>query len=220
MARQPAHSPLKARKGTATTHSGQATAARILDVARELLMADGAGELSMRNLANRAGLHLNNVQYYFPKRDDLVQALIVDTGERYQRAYDELNGATDDPLERFQAILRFNLNDSFNPQTRRLFLQLWALLSTLDPKTGRLLGKLYDINISQLGASLARIHPHESEADIRHRATLVAALTEGLMVVHGRTESKSKDRRLIEHAFTMAMDVAVHRSLESLAAQS
>jgi AcrR family transcriptional regulator len=217
MARQPPHSPLKARKGTATTHSGKATAARILDVARELLMAEGAGELSMRNLANRAGLHLNNVQYYFPKRDDLVQALIVDTGERYQRAYDEmLNGATDDPLERFQAILRFNLNDSFNPQTRQLFLQLWALLSTLDPKTGRLLGKLYDINISQLGASLARIHPHESDAEIRHRATLVAALTEGLMVVHGRTESKAKDRRLIEYAYAMAMDVAVRRSLDSL----
>lgn len=215
MARQPTKTPVKARTGTATTHSGKATAARILDVARELLMAEGAGELSMRNLANRAGLHLNNVQYYFPKRDDLVQALIIDTGERYQRAYDELNGATDDPLERFQAILRFNLNDSFNPQTRQLFLQLWALLSTLDPKTGRLLGQLYDINISQLGASLARIHPHESEAEIRHRATLVAALTEGLMVVHGRTESKAKDRRLIEHAFNMAMDVAVHRTAQS-----
>jgi AcrR family transcriptional regulator len=218
MARQPAQPRVKARKGTATTDSGKATAARILEVARELLMTRGAAELSMRNIATRAGLHLNNVQYYFPKRDDLVQALIVDIGERYQRAYDEmLNGTTDDPLERFQAIVRFNLHDGFNPRTRQLFVQLWALLSTVDRNTGRLLGKLYDMNISQLSVSLARIHPQESEADIRHRATLVAALTEGLMIVHGPAESK-KDRRLIEHGYAMALDVAVRRSLDSLVA--
>ncbi len=219
MARHPTRSPLKARKGTATTDSGKATAARILDVARELLTTEGASELSMRNIAARAGLHLNNVQYYFPKRDDLVQALILDIGERYQRAHDEMLQETpDDPLERFQAIVRFNLLDTFNPQTRQLFIQLWALLTALDRNTGRLLGRLYEINISQLSANLARIHPHESEADIRHRATLVAALTEGLMIVRGPSDSKTKDRRLIEHAFAIAMDVAVRRPLASLEA--
>jgi AcrR family transcriptional regulator len=211
----PPTQPTKARKGTATTHSGKATATRILEVARELLMTEGAGELSMRNIAKRAGLHLNNVQYYFPKRDDLVQALIIDIGERYQRAHDELlNGTPDDPLARFQAIVRFNLQDTFDPSTRQLFIQLWALLSAVDRHTGRLLGKLYDINISQLGANLARIHPHETEAEIRHRATLVAAVTEGLMVVHGPNGPKSKDRHLIEHAYDMAMEVALRPSLE------
>ena len=49
------------------------------------------------------------------------------------------------------------------------------------------------------------------------RHPLVAALTEGLMIVHGPAESK-KDRRLIEHGYAMALDVAVRRSLDSLVA--
>ena len=217
MASRSAKPAVKARAGTGRTDSGKATEARILEVARELLITGGASEFSMRNIAAQAGLHLNNVQYYFPKRDDLVSALIVDTGDRYQRAYDEmLQGLNLDPLETFKTILRFNLQDIFNPRTRQLFIQLWALLNALDRHSGRLLGKLYDINVAQLSASLVKIHPHEAPADIRRRATLVAALTEGLMIVRGPHSPASPETRvLLEQAYEVALRVAVGPATQS-----
>ena|SRR5579864_2284749 len=198
------------RKGTATTAEGQATVARILDVTRDILTQADAGELSMRNVASRAGLHLANVQYYFRTREDLVHAFIADTGERYQRAYDALmTEAGDDALQRFRAIVRFNLEDVYKPETRALFVQLWALLNELDAHSGRLLGELYAINIAQLGQALAAVYPTMSSEEIARRTTLIAALTEGLMVVRGPQASRTPEAdRLIERAFALAMHVA------------
>jgi hypothetical protein len=92
---------------------------------------------------------------------DLRSREINDTGERYQKAYDKLRAKTaDDPGKRFRAIVRFNLEDSFNPETRALFIQFWALLNNLDGHAGNLLGKLYAINIGQLREALSAIFPN------------------------------------------------------------
>ena len=68
------------RAGTAKHRAGKATAQKILDAARDLLTERGQSNFSMRNVAEAAGLHLANVQYYYPKRDDLVRAMLLDTG--------------------------------------------------------------------------------------------------------------------------------------------
>ena len=62
------------REGTALSPAGKATAKRIIDAARDLITERGNTQFSMRNVAEHAGLHLANVQYYFPRRDDLVHA--------------------------------------------------------------------------------------------------------------------------------------------------
>jgi AcrR family transcriptional regulator len=198
------------RKGTATTAEGQATVARILEVTRDILTNADAGELSMRNVAARAGLHLANVQYYFRTREDLVRALITDTGERYQRWYDQLIArAGPSPLSRFQAIVRFNLEDGYKPETRALFVQFWALLNELDAHTGRLLGELYAINVAQLGRALAAVYPTVPPEEISRRTTLIAALTEGLMVVRGPQGARSPEAdSMIDRAFDLAMQIA------------
>ncbi len=184
--------------------------ARILEVTREILTNPEAGELSMRNVASRAGLHLANVQYYFKTRDDLVHALIKDTGEQYQQAYEELLTHTaDDPVERFRAIVRFNLEDGFKAETRALFIEFWALMNELDEHSGRLLGELYAINIRQLGEALSAVYPLEPPEEISRRTTLIAALTEGLMVVRGAHSTRTLEgKKLIDRAFETAMTIA------------
>jgi AcrR family transcriptional regulator len=198
------------RPGTATTAEGRATVARILEVTRELLTSPGVGELSMRSVADRAGLHLANVQYYFKTRNDLVHALIQDTGARYQQSYDELNARIgDDPVARFRAIVRFNIEDVFKRETRALFLRFWALMNELDDYSGRMLGELYAINTGQLSRALAAIYPLEAPEEILRRTTMIAALTEGLMMVRGaRTARSIEGSQLIDRAFETAMTLA------------
>ena len=92
-----------ARSGTAKHRAGQATVTKILQAARTLLTERGHSDFSMRNVADAAGVHLANVQYYFPRRDDLVQALLIDTGDRYRALYEQaLHGVADDPIERLR----------------------------------------------------------------------------------------------------------------------
>jgi len=198
------------RSGTARHPGGKATAKRIISAAREVLTEQGQSNFSMRNVAELAGLHLANVQYYFPKRDDLARALLIDTGERYRALYDDaLELAPADPVERFKCVVRVNLDDIMNRQTRQFFIQFWSLLDGMDRHSGRLLGELYAIDIQQLSDTIGAMHPRTGAEEIERRATLLAAMIEGLMVVRGAgTRRTPKIRKLLDQAYKIALAIA------------
>lgn len=174
------------RRGTATRKAGRETADRLVAAARELLETKNYERFSMRNVAERAGVSLANLQYYFPRREDLAKALFNDIADRYTAAYEEcLTRAPADPVERFRLVLRWNMEDIGKKSTRQFFIQLWALLGSLDDFTGRYLRELYAVDIEQLGEHIGAIHAGMDAREIRQRATLIAAMIEGLMVVTG-----------------------------------
>ncbi|MEM6891440.1 MAG: TetR/AcrR family transcriptional regulator, partial [Pseudomonadota bacterium] len=47
----------------------------ILDCALDLLKETGDAGLTMRKLADRSGMRLSNVQYYFKSREDVLKAM-------------------------------------------------------------------------------------------------------------------------------------------------
>ena len=55
---------------------GEVSRARILATAREILADSGLERFAMREIAKRADMGLGNLQYYFPTRDDLLEAVI------------------------------------------------------------------------------------------------------------------------------------------------
>ena len=153
----------------------------------------------MRNVAAHAGLHLANVQYYFPTRDALLDALLQDVGRRYREAYRRcLAEAPAEGPARFEAILNFNLDDIGKRATRRYFIQLWALLDGLDGNSGRRLKELYEIDIDQLSERIAELDPHAEPTEVRRRATLLASLIEGLMVVRGAHSANEKEMAVLK----------------------
>ena len=136
------------RQGTATRRAGRETAARLVAAAHEQLEVETLERFSMRNVAERAGVSLANLQYYFPRREDLLRALYQELDTRYRAAYEEvLAQAPDDPVERFQAVLEYNMKDISKRSTRQFFMQLWALLGSIDNFEGHYIGELYAIDI-------------------------------------------------------------------------
>ncbi|MFD9792870.1 TetR/AcrR family transcriptional regulator [Streptomyces sp. NPDC059070] len=83
--------------------------AAIKDEARKQLAAEGAAKLSLRAVAREVGMVSSALYRYFPSRDDLLTALIVDAydavGEAAARARAEADpGAA--PAERWVAVCR------------------------------------------------------------------------------------------------------------------
>lgn len=194
------------RRGTATSKGGKETAAKLVAAAHDLLATDNFERFSMRNVAERAGVNLANLQYYFPRKEDLAQALYLDAGQRYQAAYRELLArAPADPHQRFEILLRWNMQDIGKKSTRQFFIQFWALLGSLDDFGGSYLKLLYDIDISQLSEHIKGIQPDISRAQVRQRATLIAAMIEGLMVVTGDLGDTSQKRKSLYDAAIAAM---------------
>lgn len=176
-------------------------------------MDKGYAQFSMRNVAAAAGMHLNNVQYYFRTRDDLVRALMRDIESRYGAAYEQcLGAASPDRLARFKAVLNFNLEDTGKAETRRLFIQLWALLDTLDSDSGRMLDQLYEMDLAVLCQQISELNPRCPSKEVRRRATLLAAMIEGLIVVRGaHSPSAAEAKRLTARAQALGFHIALGR---------
>lgn len=80
--------------------------AAIKDAARRQLAAEGAAKLSLRAVARELGMVSSALYRYFPSRDDLLTALIIDAydslGESAEAAHDKVAGAR--PAERWTAV--------------------------------------------------------------------------------------------------------------------
>ncbi|MDN0196454.1 TetR/AcrR family transcriptional regulator [Streptomyces sp. S.PNR 29] len=80
--------------------------AAIKDEARRQLAADGAAKLSLRAVARELGMVSSALYRYFPSRDDLLTALIIDAydslGEAAEAAHDAVAGAG--PAQRWGAV--------------------------------------------------------------------------------------------------------------------
>lgn len=204
----PAHA---VRKGTGTRRSGRAAAELIIKSAHTLLARSGPAQFSMRNVAAQANQHLANVQYYFPTRDALINALVQDIARRYRQAYERcVREARAEPVARFEAILAFNFKDIGKRSTRRYFIQLWALLDGLDGNTGRRLNALYELDIAMLSERIAEIDPAAKAPEVRRRATLLAASIEGLMVVQGaHTSDEAEKNCLMKQAQALGFAIAL-----------
>ena len=63
------------RPGTAAYTKGQATAASILDVARQIVINDGMSQLTMRRIARELNMSPGNLSYYYASKTDLLNDL-------------------------------------------------------------------------------------------------------------------------------------------------
>ncbi|MER8045881.1 TetR/AcrR family transcriptional regulator [Streptomyces sp. NPDC094032] len=85
--------------------------AAIKDEARTQLAAEGAAKLSLRAVARELGMVSSALYRYFPSRDDLLTALIVDAYDAVGAAAEQADAAAaakapDDHLARWTAVCR------------------------------------------------------------------------------------------------------------------
>jgi len=129
-------------------------------------------------------MRLNSVQYYFPTRADLVRALMFDTERRYREAHDRCMASVPNlGSKRFEAFLEFNLLNVLEAPTRRFFTQMWALLDTMDGANGQMLKEFYELDVNAICSHIRELDPGATPAQCRRRATKLAALIEGLVIV-------------------------------------
>lgn len=200
------------RKGTATRRAGAETAAKLIATAHDLLESEPLARFTMRNIAETAGVSLANLQYYFPRREDLVHAMSVDLDQRYRLAHEAVLSEleTDSALERFKAVLRYHVEDITQKSTRQFFIQYWALLGSMDQFEGEYLRALYAYDIAQINEHLSAVRPELSEQRLMEISTLIAAMIEGLMLMIGGSKiNNPAQAELVSAAFDSALAIAL-----------
>ncbi|MEM8569840.1 MAG: TetR/AcrR family transcriptional regulator [Pseudomonadota bacterium] len=108
---------------------------RVLDCALRLLRENGDAGLTMRKIADCAGMRLSNLQYYFTARDDVLKAMVEmyvsDCTDELRRLGQDVSGAA--PRERAHRLILAGLHHGVELSDMcRIFRELWAISSRND----------------------------------------------------------------------------------------
>ncbi|HEX8787222.1 MAG TPA: TetR/AcrR family transcriptional regulator [Telluria sp.] len=202
--------PALKNKASSTTEKGWGRAQGILQAARELLASEGHAGLSMRRVAQAAGMTLSNVQHYYASRDLLLEALLQTILDEFQSKMDRISAEMRERprLERFLSTADMFLEEITDPVTHAIFFEIWALASR-NPFASNLMDKMLGRERKTVYNLIRGLNPAIPDEEYMQRAILMVAQIEGLMLF--RLNSTTRREQF------MAVRGAVRKALLNLA---
>lgn len=163
----------------------------ILKAAKEIIVHEGFSKFSLRYVAEKSGIRLATLQYYFPNKERLFRAVFEDAlnaeGERIKRLVTRAGQSSGDVLKaRISGHFKANLHD----ETVGFFYQLWAR-ARLDSFAAELVDEFYERNIGIVADMIRAHNPTVSRKEAARRATFVLAVLEGMMLLSDVERRKS-----------------------------
>lgn len=156
---------------------GEATRARILDVARDALAGDGLERFVLRAIAERAGVKLGNLQYYFPTRDDLLEAVLREESALNLAAVRALEADARDAQDYLRRLAALLLGEYTTKSG-----SVWAALGVLRLHKRRfreLSREIYRAHYAALAAALERCGVPGDGGAVLEKARLITGLLDG-----------------------------------------
>jgi AcrR family transcriptional regulator len=172
-----------ARLGTYV--SGVETVEQILQAAVRLLVEQGYAALSLRKIADRCGMKVGNISYYFPTKDLLITALLETILKGYMEEADSIYVQDElDAEQKLARILIFWLEDIQTKWTTNLFPELWAMASH-DPFVAERLDAFYRMGQDRFGRLIAIINPELPETERQVLCAYISGVMEGATLFAG-----------------------------------
>ncbi|MEN9506182.1 MAG: hypothetical protein RI958_2108 [Actinomycetota bacterium] len=167
---------------------GEATRARILATATRLLVEFGAEGMSFRNVARELGMSIGNLQYYFPTRASLLEAVCSEWASTWSAGATAAAEGAPTPRD---ALIRM-IDYWFASQQReevKIFWQLFTLSAYDDETTRETQRRQDDQLVESVAGWLRSIHPGLGRSEALRRAALIASLIDGagLFLGYGRS---------------------------------
>ena len=120
-----------ARLAESRSAKGAQTINLILKAAREVFIREGHAGLTMRKVAQEAGVVVGNVSYYFPSRRELLEAMLreelVDYVEEHIRQFE---AGRDSPLDILLNVVSFYVSNGRS--SHPFFYQMWGYAGSDD----------------------------------------------------------------------------------------
>lgn len=171
---------LQVRPGTAAFSKGQKRVLKILQSARDLMIAGGYHNLTMRKVAAEAGISVGNLSYYYPSKEHLMRDLLDQVIESYMWEFDKIKDtAGEEPEQQFAAIIRFIIEDLGTQETTNFFPELWALANH-DSHAAERMDALYIKARIVLNELIEVLNPSLNEPEREQLALFISASMEGL----------------------------------------
>ena len=185
------HLPLSENYASFSERSRKAVS-DILISARDVLVEQGYPRLTMRNVAERAGISVGNLNYYFANKQDLLRELLQAIIQGYVEDFSQIIHDKDRAaIDRFESVVRFIMGDLETRETTGFFPALWALANH-DPVAAHEMDRIYDVEKGVLADLIAEVRPDLSEDQVNILALFVMGAIEGQTVFVGFKRKNSE----------------------------
>jgi AcrR family transcriptional regulator len=213
--------PAKAAAGTAPDGlraQGVRTRNAIVRVAKKLLLETGPMDFSLRAVAQRAGISVSNLQYYFPSRPAVLRAVMEPDIKVYLEKLKGVFDSSATPREMFDAMLEQTLQDAKDVKYVALWRHFLSIAST-DPDCAKLFDEWYETLTNDLAQVIRGMNPKYSPTESMHVASLVIAMADGLALQIGTGRMKPAHTRGLAERYVATAHAIVERgvSLEEAA---
>ncbi|MEW9922017.1 TetR/AcrR family transcriptional regulator [Marimonas sp. MJW-29] len=178
-----------------------ATVERIIIAAKQVLLEVGSVNLTMRKVAEAAGLALGNVTYHFPSKRDLLIALIQILTTHYAEQFGNiLREIAKDPDSTPDQLVSWLLTDAAEYETVVIFRELWAM-SLRDDLIRDTIDNFYDRHMAEVAAKIEELYPEVEPQAAAEFVQILAMLSEGTTVLYGtRRDRRVRHERAVERA--------------------
>ncbi|KST64565.1 TetR/AcrR family transcriptional regulator [Mastigocoleus testarum] len=160
----------------------------ILDVAQELIQRLGVNCMSYQDISNSVGIRKASIHTHFPRKDDLLAALLDRYSDRFLRMVDGILASSDTPevkLRRYCGLFETTLSSGDRDKVC-LCAMLGAELKTLNHPLVERVRCFYEANEERLVTLLNDGRADGSfriDEDVQTTASLIFGLLEGGMLV-------------------------------------
>ena len=190
------------------TIKGNSKRQQIISVARSIIDEQGYQELSFNHIAKQLGVRKSNVQYYFPSKQSLINALIEEAKNYTDRELFRGEAEYDiDPEKTFLRYVSDCVGSLYKNSARNFFRNLFWL-ATYDDKIAEDVKELYQTYIDDLTRLIKLLNPYITVEEARSRATVIVSLYEGLGVVVDTDLQLASARNIIDATHKSALLIA------------
>lgn len=185
---------------------GEKTYSQILAAAHRVFVRDGHAGLSMRKVAEEAGVAVGNVNYYFESKRALIDATLREAFAEYIEAHvRHFEAKRDAPVEIVLDMLEFYI--SSGRESHPFFFQLWSYAAS-DQRAKTLVRELYQ-PIGRFVYYLIRAaRPEIGDGRVREITLQIISLEEGVKLLIGLGPENDATLRNAEiHMRTLARSI-------------
>ena len=170
--------------GTAIYPKGIQKVQDILTTAAEVLADEGYSGFTMRNIASRLGITLRNLQYYFPTKRDLFQAVVEKmTDMELETAALAVESPGLNAEERLSTFIDYSIKDNETPLVRGFQFELWAL-ATRDDFAAECRDRMTSTYCEYIYTLVKPLTPGLSSREQRIKSALILAMLQGTPLIH------------------------------------
>jgi len=190
---------------------GHETRQSIITVAGKVLIESGYASLTLKRVADAAGISVGNLNYHFRTKESLVEALIehvlTDFSSRFEAI---IIRDVDDGSDALGALLQWAMDESCAHQYTRLVRELWAM-ATHNRSVAAAMDHYYDQSIEAAMKQLAGSNDGRRQIELTTLVTLVCIIAEGASAVFGRRGRRHPQYDMVKRLACSVLETAGRR---------